>query len=99
VHEQKARHRRPKPPARTEPATRLQQWLDDHGFTSAQLERATGICRPTMSAIRKGRDVRKSTMLKILVGATALAGRVVTVEELFDFDPASPENVRLMAAA
>jgi transcriptional regulator with XRE-family HTH domain len=72
--------------------TRLQAWLDEHGFTSVQLEEKTGIGRQAMTKIRAGRDVRRKTMLKILKGARELKGAVVTMDELFDLDPDSPFN-------
>lgn len=37
--------------------------------------------------IRKGRDVRLSTMVRILRAARAETGRRVGMEELFDIDP------------
>ena len=72
--------------------TRLQQWLDANGFTSADLERAivaatgTTISRQSMTKIRHGADLRQSTMVRIRHGAESLAGRQVGIEELFDFD-------------
>jgi DNA-binding Xre family transcriptional regulator len=72
--------------------TRLQHWLDLNGFTSADLERAIaasmgGISRQSMAKIRKGADVRLSTIVRIKHGAQTLAQRQVKVEELFDFEP------------
>lgn len=73
-------------------STRLQQWLDVNGFTSAALERAimsatgTTISRQSMTKIRHGADVRLSTVIRIRRGAGLLANRPVSVEELFDFD-------------
>lgn len=60
-------------------------WLKREGLTSTRLEAATRISRQTMTAIRAGRDVRLSTMVKILHGARALSQRHVAIEELFDF--------------
>jgi hypothetical protein len=74
----------PDPPS----GTRLQQWLDAHGFTSAQLEAATGIGRQGMTKIRGAvGDVRRTTMIRILDGACILANRKVRMDEIFDIDP------------
>lgn len=70
----------------------LQQWLDAHAYTSAQLERETGMSRQSTTQIRGGRDLRLTTMLRILRGCRALAGRKVLMEEIFDLDPDSPSN-------
>jgi len=75
---------------RRRPTTRLQQWLDANGFTSAQLEKAIPMSRPTMTQIRRGRDVRLSTMLRLLRGCRTLASRTVPMDEIFDLDPDSP---------
>jgi predicted transcriptional regulator len=72
--------------------TRLQMWLDEHRFTSAQLEARTGIGRQSMTKIRGGQDVRRKTMMKILKGARELKGAAVNMDELFDLDPDSPCN-------
>jgi hypothetical protein len=45
-----------------------------------------------MTKIRAGADVRRRTMMRILVGCTTLAGRKVAMEEIFDLDPESPAN-------
>lgn len=68
--------------------SRLQQWLNDNGFTSADLEAVTGIDRKLMRVIRSdGRyNLRLHTMLRILAGARILAGRPVHILELFDLD-------------
>jgi transcriptional regulator with XRE-family HTH domain len=66
--------------------TRLQRWLDAHGFTSAQLESASGIVRQTMRRIRSGHGVTQKTMRRIRGGAETLAGHSVQMEELFDLD-------------
>jgi hypothetical protein len=80
---------RQKGPART----RLQRWLDDNGFTSVQLEEACGLGRQSMTKIRAGGDARKRTMLRILRGARSLKGPDVQLQDLFDLDPDSPENL------
>ena len=72
--------------------TRLQLWLDENGFTSAQMEEKTGIGRQSMTRIRGGGDVRRKTMMRILRGARELKGVIVTMDELFDLDPDSPYN-------
>lgn len=66
--------------------TRLAEWLKREGFSSRQLEDECHICRQTMTEIRGGRDVRLSTIVKILRGARTLSQRRVTVDELFNFD-------------
>lgn len=90
-----------KPRARVaaSPITRLQMWLNENGFTSAELEEVTRICRQTMTKIRAGGDVRKKTMIRIARGAGVLAGRPVRMDELFDLDPFSPENLQLVPTA
>lgn len=80
---------RPRPRTGPKPNRRpvkLQLWLDANGFTSAQLEEASGICRQTMTQIKAGRDIRHMTMKRILRGARVVAGRRVGIEELFDFE-------------
>jgi transcriptional regulator with XRE-family HTH domain len=72
--------------------SRLQQWLNAHGFSSAELERATGMSRQSTTQIRGGRDLRLTTMLRILRGCRALASRKVVMDEIFDLDPDSPSN-------
>lgn len=57
------RRRTGRPPAKVGRQTRLQQWLDDNGFTSAQMEEKTGIGRQSMTRIRGGGDVRRRTMI------------------------------------
>lgn len=80
-------------PARTVGrTTRLQQWLDDNGLTSASLEEKSGIARQAMTRIRAGGDVRRKTMLRILRGARALKGPEVAMDDLFDLEPDSPFN-------
>lgn len=79
-------------PARTgDDSTPLQRWLDDNGFTSAQLETTAGIGRQSMTRIRGGGEVRRRTMIKILRGARKLKADV-TMDELFDLDPDSAPN-------
>ncbi len=72
--------------------TRLQRWVDENGFTSTELEAASGIGRQSMTKIRAGGDARKRTMLRILRGARKLKGADVQLLDLFDLDPDSPEN-------
>lgn len=74
-------------PRRDGAPPRLQQWLDAHRFTSAQLEAVTKISRQSMTRIRGGKDVRLSTMRRIQAGASRLAERPVRMEELWDLDP------------
>lgn len=64
----------------------ISSWLRREGHASRQLEDKCRISRQTMTAIRAGRDVRLSTMVKILSGARALTHRYVAIEELFDFE-------------
>ena len=69
-------------------ATRLQHFLDVGRITAAAIERRSGIARPTFYQIRKGRDVRLSTMIRILKALRAETGRRIRMEEIFDIDPA-----------
>jgi hypothetical protein len=84
---------RPPRTRRTFRDSRLQQWLDAQACTSAQLERETGMSRQSTTQIRGGRDLRLTTMLRILRGCRTLAGRKVLMDEVFDLDPDSPANV------
>jgi predicted transcriptional regulator len=77
-----------------ETPTRLQAWLDENGFTSAELEVLIDISRQSMTKIRLGRNARQRTMLTILRGCRALAKRPVDMHEIFDLDPDSPDNVK-----
>jgi len=87
---EKWRQKTGRPPRAGTPVTRLQTFLDAHGFTSAQLEGATGISRQSMTKIRAGRDVRRKTMLKILQGLRSLTKRRVAMDEVFELDQAEP---------
>lgn len=69
-----------------ESPVRIQEWLRKEGLSSAQLEAASDTRRTTMQKIRAGRDVRLSTIKKVLKGAREVSNRQVAVEELFDFD-------------
>lgn len=66
--------------------TRLQAWLDENHYTSAQLEAATGLARQTMHRIRHGSAVTSRTMLRVLRGARAISQRRIHILELFDLD-------------
>jgi predicted transcriptional regulator len=79
------------PPSARMARTRLQAFLDANGFTSAQLEATTSIARQTMTRIRAGRDLRLSTMLRILQGVRRIANWRVQIHEIFDVDP-DPEQ-------
>jgi transcriptional regulator with XRE-family HTH domain len=68
-------------PTRT---SRVQAWLDRHGFTAKQLEDATGISRGHLRKIRQGGNLTMENMLRILAGAQLLARRRVHILELFD---------------
>lgn len=83
---------RPSRGRRTFRDSRLQQWLNANAYTSAQLERETGMSRQSTTQIRGGRDLRLTTMLRILRGCRALALRKVVMDEIFDLDPDSPAN-------
>lgn len=65
-------------------ASRLELWLEKNGFSSAQLEAACQMTHQQMGSIRAGRNVLLTTMIKIRIGASKLAGRVVAMDELFD---------------
>ena len=86
------RYRRRRGPNRRPPTTstptRLQQWLDANGFTSAELEEKAEVSRQAMTKIRAAiGDVRRSTMIRILDGACFLANRKVRMDEIFDLEP------------
>jgi DNA-binding Xre family transcriptional regulator len=82
------RGRRPKSKPADPDSARLQQWLDDNGFTSAELEAVTGMSRQAMTKIRRQvGDVRRTTMIRILDGACVLARRKVRMEEIFVIEP------------
>jgi predicted transcriptional regulator len=77
-------------PARADRArvtTRLQRFLVAEGISSAAIEKRTGIARPSFFQIRTGRDVRLSTMVRILRAVREETGRHVRMEEIFDVDP------------
>jgi predicted transcriptional regulator len=76
----------------TAKTTPLQAFLDANDLTSAQLEAEAKISRQTMTKIRKGRDVRRKTMLKILGGLRRLLGRKVEMHEIFNLDPDAPDQ-------
>ncbi len=63
-----SRRQRPgRAPRKIQSATRLQAWLDTNHFTSAELEALTRVSRQSMTKIRAGADVRRKTMLRILI--------------------------------
>jgi transcriptional regulator with XRE-family HTH domain len=80
------------PRSRTHSGTRLKEWLAANGLTSAQLEREIHMTRQSMGRIKRGQDVRRRTMIRLLRGCRALAHRKVMMEEIFDLDPDSPVN-------
>ena len=84
---EKRRYRRKPKPSEEGNKSRLQRWLDANGFTSVQLEEATGIGRQAMTKIRAGGDTRKRTMVRIRRGCSILAKRKVGIEEIFDLEP------------
>jgi hypothetical protein len=49
-----------------------------------------------MTKVRAGSDLRKKTMIRVARAASVLAARPVLMDELFDLDPFSAENVRLV---
>jgi predicted transcriptional regulator len=67
--------------------TKLQGFLSAEGISSSAIERRSGIARPTLYQIRQGRDVRLSTMVRVLRAIRAETGRRVRMEEIFDIDP------------
>ena len=72
--------------------TRLREWLEANDVTSAQLEKETKISRQSVARIRKGADIRRSTMIRLLRACRVLARRTVQMDEIFDLDPDSPVN-------
>jgi predicted transcriptional regulator len=67
--------------------TKLQRFLDSEGISSAAIEKRSGIARPTLYHIRLGRDVRLSTMRRILRSIRKESGREVRMEEIFEIEP------------
>jgi predicted transcriptional regulator len=67
--------------------TKLQRFLVAEGIPCAAIEKRSGIARPSFFQIRSGRDVRLSTMVRILRAVREEAGRRVGMEEIFDVDP------------
>jgi len=65
---------------------KISEWLAREGFKSKDYERIVGIHRQTMTAIKRGRDLRLSTSVKLLEGTRKLAKRRVGIEELVDLD-------------
>jgi predicted transcriptional regulator len=57
------------------------------GMTAAAIEKQANISRPSFYRIRKGQDVRLSTMLRVLRAVRAALGRRVRMDEIFDLDP------------
>ncbi len=67
--------------------TKLQRFLEAEGIRAAAIERRSGMSRPTFLRVRKGRDVRLSTMIRILRAIRQETGRRVRMDELFEIDP------------
>jgi transcriptional regulator with XRE-family HTH domain len=79
--------KRGRPPSAEGPTTLLQRWLNENGFTAADLEKAAEMTRESLARPRRGKGVHLTTMLRILAGARKLAKRRVTMDELFPLDP------------
>jgi predicted transcriptional regulator len=73
--------------SRRSEATQLRRFLKANGLKSAQVEREVPISRQTMTRIKRGGDLRLSTMRRILSGVRRVAGRAVEMNEIFDLDP------------
>ena len=72
------------------PASRLQQWLNANGFTSADLEAeiTPPMSRTQVMKIRwRIGDVRRAPLIRILDAACFLAKRSVRMEEIFEIEP------------
>jgi predicted transcriptional regulator len=71
--------------------TKLQQYLTTHRIAASTIERTSGIPRASFCKMRRGRDVRLSTMKRIL-RAVRIAGRTDAVQmgDLFDLEPDVP---------
>jgi predicted transcriptional regulator len=72
------------PPARE---TKLQRFMQGEGITAAAIEKNANISRPSFYRIRKGQDVRLSTMLRVLRAVRVALGRRVKMDEIFELDP------------
>jgi predicted transcriptional regulator len=73
--------------ARRRVTTKLQRFLLAECISSAAIEKRSGIARPTFFQIRAGRDVRLSTMVRVLRAVRQETGRRVRMEDIFDIDP------------
>lgn len=72
-------------------STKLQQYLATHRITAAAIEDASGIARASLRKVRRGRDIRLSTMKRILRAVRIAGGSdAVRREDLFDLDPDEP---------
>ena len=67
--------------------TTLQRFLRSEGLTSMAIERRANISRPSFYRIRRGQDVRLSTMVRVLRAVRIELGRRVRMDEIFDVDP------------
>lgn len=73
--------------------TLLQQYLLRAGIP-ARVEAAAKVSRQQMRRWRAGRsDIRRKYMVRVLGAVRTVSGNPdVRMEELFDLDPANPEN-------
>ena len=74
--------------------TLLQQYLLRAAIPSARVEAAAKVSRQQMRRWRAGRsDIRRKYMVRVLGAVRTVSGNPdVRMEELFDLDPANPEN-------
>lgn len=76
---------------RTKVKTFLPEFLRKERLTSAALEKESATSRQSMTQIKDGRDLRLSTMLRILRGARRATRRNVRMEELWDLEPTADD--------
>jgi predicted transcriptional regulator len=70
-----------------EAPTRLQAFLETNHLRTADLVAKSGLSRQGVLRIRKGSNLRLSTMRQVLAGVRLLTGRAVRMEEVFDLEP------------
>ncbi len=64
--------------------TKIEQFRKRHGLKPADLAKASGLSAEMIYLIRKGHNTTLETAKKLAAGASALLGREVSLEELFD---------------
>ncbi len=70
----------------------IPRFLENEDLKSVQLEDESDTSRQSMTQIRDGRDVRLTTMLRILGAARRLAKRDVKMGELWHLEPETDDT-------